>query len=1275
MAFDFKPLEMDDFSGGITENVLQGDPRRYLSADNLVLTVDKNLIERQGFVPFSSTGTIIAAAPSQRINGLYAVRNEGELLAQVARSFYYLSSGAWTPIVGAAGGEALSGGDSNSQTTLSEFQKQIYITNDGANGANGCLPSKIYKDTTNTWTAKTAGLPRAFSTPNLTDGQLLSLCINNANALRTSMIAHMSDAGTAAFTYPNSVAPGQLHYNADFVALSYLQAQVYPTINVFGVTLPSPQPTPALAATDEASMYLLVQALNNAYTAHIADAMANAVSNVATTTLIFHQQFANPPDFPAFATPFTKGPGAPLNSPGTPKTHTIAATMLDDLWQKWNWHRKAVNTHDQQNNPGVFDKYAPVGAKIGTVYLTPSAPTITPNFQDILNYGNNLRFIYNYHVSGITGILGVGGHKQTTNFIYNLGLNCSLPECTDLDSFYLLIFWLRALYQLHNIDATGNGIYHPGQIYVNRQVTGTMTAGSTSLTGMTYVTGGAATDSSLQGQFISPLAVTPWNGAKAPDSSYNTSRIVFAVSGTATLDRPATTSGTFQAQCTFSHYHGDSTFSSVDSLVSLEQSIDTLSNPYLTLGLDLPTWLLLAQDLFFTMANHINFSPIHLFGAAKGYTTYVLPNTPYKNFFIPTYSTVAYAVFFSDSYVVEPNGIQYLTQGNPVFSAATVSAVSQPVGTVPTNLYPTYYTAAGTTALYGTTLSNLPVLVNDATTEYALSNVMLNIYRTTNGGTTYYLLAQVPNGTTTYLDTVSDNLANPGGTALTAGAPIYTSGGTVGYDQPPQCKYTHVLNGTVYWGAITDTGQYFPNRIRQSVPGNPDAAPATFFDDLDDALNGISSTHNNLLAFCKNSVYRMAGGFNGQGQGALTHQNISDTLGCLNAKSIVRTELGVFFAGNDGFYYTDGFQLINITLELKKIYATLTFSDSQKRSIYGAYDKLTRRVNWAMKQSPNDTDNSVLYTFYLDYGVKPSGTFTLIQNGSNFRPSSLVFQQGMMYYAHEKGYILKGDPNNKFDALVDTTKAPTAWINSVVPYNFTTVAVDLGTTFQRKWITKLHLVGQNLGNMAIQASVIRDVNQYGQNAMPLAAINYVGNITWNTPIIVWGDATQVWKTDGKMDVWRRFPQGSLRSDFVQIQLTPASLPVYASSAGYPFGANAVVDSVAKTATIQTPTGYTSIVWPGDVVGYSATFQIDGYVNQFKITAVDGTGKILTLADPSNLMVTNALGVPWQIMGVKKEQRFNLISMVIHFAYLGDKNQAYSGSTSDKGPGNLGGNPS
>jgi hypothetical protein len=235
--------------------------------------------------------------------------------------------------------------------------------------------------------------------------------------------------------------------------------------------------------------------------------------------------------------------------------------------------------------------------------------------------------------------------------------------------------------------------------------------------------------------------------------------------------------------------------------------------------------------------------------------------------------------------------------------------------------------------------------------------------------------------------------------------------------------------------------------------------------------------------------------------------------------------------------------------------------------------------------------------------------------------------------------------------------------------------MDAGTTFKRKWMTKIHLVGANSGNVSAAPYAIRDLNGDGSGVKQMAPINYRENDTWGDARKVWGTTTDVWQLLGKLDLWRRFPQTTLRSDFMQIQLQPIKQAVYSSSGDYPTGCNAVINATAKTATIQTPSGYSSILWPLDILDYVIAFQTDGYVNEYTITALDNTSKIITYSDSANKSVTNAGGLPWVIRGIKKEQRPTITSLTVHYGYLGDKNQAYPGSTTASGAGGGGENPS
>lgn len=1285
MALPPQPLEFVDFSGGITENYLQGDPRRYEKADNFLITVDRKLEERPGFIPYSLGGYAADLDAQYRINNFFSFINETVLIPNSGREMYVdYGQTFWTRIEGIGGRPVISTANFYSQVTSAEFQRQIYLTSDGDDQQTGSLPSKIYRDENNIWVARTAGLPRAWTTPNYTESTLLAKCLALANQLRASMISHILDAVYPSYYQDPLGSPTasfiSLHENVDKYSLSYFISQSftgYPEI-------PNPIPTPQGPASSEATLYDLIEALQKAYTHHMKDSLRNALGYAKGTEYPWYHQNIRVEFMPDPFKKCPRGPGATLSFQVKPDSLVDAAASLDDLHQKWNWHRLAVWTHSPQNSYSQINRYGLTESKIGKIYLENALPTVTPDYGDVIGFANNLKFLYNRHVLNITQFQE--GHKRRSNF-NNFGFNsgngfhCDLPDATDLDSTFLTIYWLRALYYQHEYDARC-----PEYVKVRFQIT----AGSPNITNVTRFDTG-------QTYFLPPngwietedelfLNFPPQLNEYDADWSYTTARVVSAAPGTATLNKNCLgISGFVTAQVSVSQYHSAFIYQVLPPLMATakesQSTIDAqLGNPPYTVGTSTNSWLLLGEELFYAYKAHALNQVLHQNNPFNMDFPSSLELVPTPNFMIPRVAQVSYAFFFSDEYKVEANGIDYLVQGNPVFTEPTEIAISYPVDYIiplqdvgSTLPLPVLNTRTNL-------LSNLPVLTNSGTTNYDLSRIELNLYRTTDGGNTYYLLDKVPNGTTSYVDSVNDTVALPGNEALNERQIIYTSGGVLGYDQPPISKFIHIVDTTVYYGAITDTGQYFPSRIVQAISGAPDAAPSANTLDLDDEITGLSSTRSNLIALCKTSIFRVSGGYNSLGQGGLEAEKISDVMGCLNAKSVVQTEIGVFFAGSDGFYYTDGFQIIKVSIDLDKTYQALTKSETQKRGIYGGYDRLGRRIWWSLKSNETDTNNDVSYVFHLDYGTKPSGAFTVQRNGLNYRPSSMVFQDGIAYMGHELGFILKTDFRAKYDSRVMKFTSASEWGRLHIPYHYKSTAVDMGSIFQRKWLTKMHLVGKNSGNMSIQPYALRDLNQTQAGRKAMAPINYVGNPTWDTPTFVWGDPNFKWEYDGKMDLWRRFPATVLRSDFMQVELTPAFQCVYSSSVDYPFGTFVDIGVppifppyTFKVVTLLTPPSGEGVRFKSDCIGMEIRFPFDDYQKGYEIYQINGARTQIRVADPNDEIPVTS-GVEWEIWGYKKEQRVTITSFVLHFALLGTENQSYPGKYSNSGPGNGGQNP-
>ena len=157
-----QPFEINDFSGGITDNYIEGRPNQAKELDNILLSTNKK--------PFSREGSDLldidnAQVPNgqQRVNALI-VFDDDTLFSNSLKKFYYLD-GSWNEIIGPSGNAALTDGDGNSNTSFTRWNDQIFITNDSYS-----KPMKIYRDQSNVIQLRNAGLPALATDPTITIG-------------------------------------------------------------------------------------------------------------------------------------------------------------------------------------------------------------------------------------------------------------------------------------------------------------------------------------------------------------------------------------------------------------------------------------------------------------------------------------------------------------------------------------------------------------------------------------------------------------------------------------------------------------------------------------------------------------------------------------------------------------------------------------------------------------------------------------------------------------------------------------------------------------------------------------------------------------------------------------------------------------------------------------------------------------------------------------------------------------------------------------------------
>jgi hypothetical protein len=162
-----QPLEIDDFSGGVTDYYLSGPMNKAKEFDNFLIQKqgDKGKpLTRPGSDVYDSVCYQIPAG-NQRIGALKLFQSK--LLVQSKEKLYYPSAGSgWTTIQGPSSNDLFpSSAATTDITCMAQWNKHLLITSSGF-----FYPQKLYPNASNVLTLRTAGLPALASSPTCTPG-------------------------------------------------------------------------------------------------------------------------------------------------------------------------------------------------------------------------------------------------------------------------------------------------------------------------------------------------------------------------------------------------------------------------------------------------------------------------------------------------------------------------------------------------------------------------------------------------------------------------------------------------------------------------------------------------------------------------------------------------------------------------------------------------------------------------------------------------------------------------------------------------------------------------------------------------------------------------------------------------------------------------------------------------------------------------------------------------------------------------------------------------
>lgn len=540
-------------------------------------------------------------------------------------------------------------------------------------------------------------------------------------------------------------------------------------------------------------------------------------------------------------------------------------------------------------------------------------------------------------------------------------------------------------------------------------------------------------------------------------------------------------------------------------------------------------------------------------------------------------------------------------------------------------------------------IAGIPVITNGTTENFDTANIKVFIYRTINGGTFFQKVGEVTNGTTTFNDSMSDeDLQN-------TGEVLYTNDGTVDYDQIPLHKFVHVVNNTGYFAHIKDDLGISPYKIRQSVPGIPDNAPIDFELSVDDEITGLNSVRSKPIVLCKKYIYRIDDFFDQFGRGSMTPVRISDTAGCISNNSCVQAENGLFWFGNEGIWYTDGYQTYKIS-DIADRYKKFIENTTQFNRIIGKFFEKERLIIWAIQTDSSHHENDAFLVLDLKWptGIEQSTITTW--SGNTFRPSALEIFDNKIYRGDTYGFTLVHKENLTSDAKVNRYKLASEWVNETIIWNLKTPHYNFGSTFFRKYPTKVLLTAADVGNTTIQVNAINDDGKSIRSCKPIRVRR---DLVWDDDDFIWRVTDLVWRGEGLIEQWRRFPARSLRLSTLQLQITNGFSPITNSDA---FG---LATFSSPTVTLLSAT----LKWPRQSEDYYIYTEADNYTQGFLVTERT-SDSVLTVRDPLGQLPTG--DKKWVLRGYKKDEPLNLLSFNIHWTNVSQSQKAYSSDASSTG---------
>lgn len=401
--------------------------------------------------------------------------------------------------------------------------------------------------------------------------------------------------------------------------------------------------------------------------------------------------------------------------------------------------------------------------------------------------------------------------------------------------------------------------------------------------------------------------------------------------------------------------------------------------------------------------------------------------------------------------------------------------------------YSTQYKLTNSVSVSNPITVTLPTLSNTSTTGWDVKNIILEIYRTKENGELFYFVGNVINGQTSFLDIVSDTVA---GGAWYLSEIAYFSTTDLLNNNPPKSKYVSISNEIAYYancqstailydrfGRTRKTSQYREkNAVYQSIPGDLDSVPGDFYAKVGDEIMGIECLSFPVV-FTKTLIARLEGNFDGEGGGFIVPKTIDPYAGCLGHQSIVASKDAIFWAGNTGFFMTNGYQVqklpINSPESLNITYKTFlnsTLNTNKEDRISATYDFRFNRIYWTVNISSSASVDNTLIIVY-DIG---KDSFWFLKgdtiSSSPFAPTAIDYSFDGLVRGTKDGYLFQHGSSYTTDA----TYASSTWGTTAISSKIKHVGFDMGDATNQKYVNDVTINAINHGDITMTLKTYPD---------------------------------------------------------------------------------------------------------------------------------------------------------------------------------------------------------